>query len=97
MGVNKETQVETKKRSVWVLTYSRERSGQRGNLNLKVYMDKPTIIDLARYFQEVEEIGEEIPYACVMSALVFLDDLVNGGGRKGAEASWYTLEEVTES
>ena len=92
MDVKKETQIPAEKRSVWVLTCSSYDSGQRSELTRKVHMDKPTIIDLAHYF---EEHGDEISHGFVMPALVFLDDLVNGSERAGNGGRWYTLEEVT--
>ena len=94
MDVKKENQIETKKRSAWVLTCSRYDSGQRSELTRKVYGDKPTLIDLAGFFQES---GDEISYEHVMSALVFLDNLINGHQRAAAVGGWYTLKEVTES
>ena len=94
MGVNEETQVETKKRSVWVLTYSRAVSGEREDFILATYMEKPTIIDLARYFDEHRD---EISHGRVVRAVVFLDNLLNGGERAGAGGGWYTLKEVSES
>ncbi len=93
MGVNEETQIETKKRSAWALTCSRYDSGQRSELTRKVYGDKPTLIDLAGFFQES---GDEINYEHVMRALVILDNLVNGGERLGAGGNWYALQEITE-
>ena len=92
MDVKKENQIPAEKFSVWVLAYSDDGYGQQGDFIRAVFMDKPTIIDLARWFQEN---GDKNRHACAMSALVFLDHLVNGGGRKGAEGSWYTLKEIT--
>ena len=97
MDVNKEARVETKKRNLWFLNYNSDFSGQLYEHTMKGYMGKPTVIDLALYFQKVQENGGEIPYTCVISALVFLDHLVDGGGRRGDEANWWTLQEVTES
>lgn len=94
MDVKKETQIETKKRSVWVLTYSRLVSGERDDVILATYMEKPTIIDLARYFDEHRD---EISHGRVVRAVVFLDNLLNGGERAGAGGGWYTLKEITES
>lgn len=94
MDVNNETQVETKKQSAWVLTYSRVVSDEREDFILATYMEKPTIIDLARYF---EEYRDEISHGRVVRAVVFLNDLVNGRERVAAKGGWYTLKEVTES
>lgn len=98
MDVNNETQVETKKQSAWVLTYSRvvciDFVDERDDRILATYTEKPTIIDLARYF---EEYHDEISHGRVVRAVVFLDDLVNGRERVGAKGGWYTLKEVTES
>lgn len=94
MDVKKETQIETKKRSVWVLTYHREVSGEREDFILATYMEKPTIIDLARYF---EEHRDEISHGRVVRAVVFLDNLINGHPRAAVRGGWYTLKEVTES
>lgn len=94
MDVNKEAQVETKKRSVWVLTYSRLASMQQYDFTMKVYTEKPTAIDLAHHFVGL---GDKIGNGCAMSALAFLDDLVNGRERDAPRGGWYTLKEVTES
>lgn len=94
MDVNKETQVEAKKRSVWVLTHSRLISNDQYDSILKVYTEKPTAIDLAHHFVGR---GDKISYGCVMRALVFLDQLVKGNERDAPEGGWYTLKEVTES
>ena len=93
MGVNEETQVETKERSAWVLTYSRDVSGVREDFILATYMEKPTIIDLARYFDEHRD---EISHGRVVRAVVFLDNLINGHPRAAVRGGWYTLQEVTE-
>ena len=90
MDVNKEAQGETKKRSAWVLTYSDDRDDRI----LATYTEKPTIVDLARYF---EEYHDEISHGRIVRAVVFLNDLVNGRGRDAAKGGWYTLKEVTES
>ena len=90
MGVNEENQVETEKRNAWVLTYSDERDDRI----LATYTEKPTIIDLARYF---EEYRDEISHGRVVRAVVFLYDLVNGYERADPGGGWYTLKEVTES
>lgn len=94
MDVNEETQVETKKRSAWVLTYSDDGYGNQGDFIRAIYMEKPTIMDMARFFQGHPE---KPRHECAMSALVFLDHLVNGGGRAVAGDAWWTLQEVTES
>lgn len=94
MDVKKETQTETKKRSVWVLTYSRVVSGERVDAILATYTEKPTIIDLARYFDEHRD---EISHGRVVRAVVFLDNLINGGERAGAGGGWYALKEAAES
>ena len=94
MDVNKEAQVETEKRNAWVLTYGRLVSNQEYEYIIKVYTEKPTIIDLAHHFVGH---GDKIRNGCAMSALVFLDDLVNGRERYDHRGGWYTLKEVTES
>ena len=94
MDVNEETQVKTKKQNAWVLTYSRDVSGEREDFILADYMEKPTIIDLARYF---EEYRDEISHGRVVRAVAFLNDLVNGRERVAAGGGWYVLKEVTES
>ena len=94
MGVNEETQVETKKRSVWVLTYSRDVSGQRDDVIMKVFTEKPTAIDLAHNF-----VGhsDKIGHGCFMAALAFLDLLVKGHERADDVGGSFALKEVTES
>ena len=94
MDVNKEAQVETKKRSVWVLTHSRLISRQQYDSIMKVYTEKPTAIDLAHHFVGL---GDKIRNGCAMSALAFLDDLVNGRECDSPRGGWYALKEVTES
>lgn len=94
MGVNEETQVETKKQNAWVLTYSRVVSDERDDYILATYMEKPTIIDLARYFDEHRD---EISHGRIVRAVVFLDNLINGIERVAARGGWYALKEVTES
>lgn len=93
MDVNKEAQVETKKRNAWVLTHSsRVASGEQEDAILATYMEKPTIMDLACYF---DENSDELKHGYVAGALSFLNDLVSGSERFGRHG-WYTLEEVTE-
>lgn len=94
MDVNKETQVETKKQSVWVLTHSCLFSNQEYDSIIKVYTEKPTITDLAHHFMGH---GDKIRNGCAMSALVFLDQLVKGNECYAPWGGWYTLKEVTES
>lgn len=93
MDVKKEAQGETKKRNAWVLTCSQYVSGERSDpTRLKVYMEKPTIMDLAWYF---DENSDELKHGYVAGALAFLDDLVKGSERCGRDG-WYALEEITD-
>lgn len=77
------------KPKVWVLTFETNDYDQRGAYFVAVFGKKPTHEQLADALKG----GSEFP-TDIMGAIAFLERLLAGGGRKGAEHSWYNLEEV---
>lgn len=82
-----------KPNSCWVLTREHNEYDQFGNYFEAVWVSKPTIHQLADYFQTNG--NGHAYFNNVMGAVAFLTRLLEeGGGRQGTEDVWYNLEEV---
>lgn len=74
---------------VWVLSENFNDYDQHGPVTRCIWQIKPTIEQLVSYFKY--DTGQS---ADVMGALEFILHVLNGGGRRGAEYSWYDLHFV---
>ena len=82
----------TKSPEVWILTREINEYNQDGKYFVAAFNGKPTIQRLAEVFGYC---GKENTRALnVMSAIAFLEHVLQGGGRQGTEDEWYHLEKV---
>jgi len=75
--------------SVWVLT--REHNDQQGKYFEALFLAKPTRQELAEHFENNDRPPE---WNDIMAAVAFLNNLLEGGGRRDLEDVWYNLEEI---
>ena len=77
------------KRTVWILTYEVNNYDQEGEYFLAAFDKKPDHQKLAESLRGASGVPSDI-----MSALALLEHILKGGGRRGDEQRWYSLEEV---
>lgn len=77
-----------KKQKIWVLTFECNDHDQHGEYFKAAFANKPTIGQLAEVMRGWGDLSAD-----VMTAVAFLERLLEGGGRHKDEHVWYNLTE----